>query len=136
MDRVNDRIGRRREEAIDQMGPGIGFDFVPRSPLNSVHMPAKTKSGRFSLSANQTDIFLAALRIPVWRKFREAIRWNQEPSSGSPASTTLASEVRLCCGYLTRGSRAARGGGGMPQRIMVNSRSAPASRTTGAGKSG
>lgn len=30
-------------------GPGIGFDFVPRSPLNSVQMPAKAVSGLLSL---------------------------------------------------------------------------------------
>jgi hypothetical protein len=35
-------------------GPGIGFDFVPRSPLNSAQMPAKQKSGRLSSSTNQT----------------------------------------------------------------------------------
>lgn len=39
-------------------GPGIGFDFVPRSPLNSVRMPAKQLRGRSSLIANQTTSFL------------------------------------------------------------------------------
>jgi putative SOS response-associated peptidase YedK len=33
---------------------GIGFDFVPRSPLKIVHMPAKANNGRSPLSANQT----------------------------------------------------------------------------------
>jgi hypothetical protein len=32
----------------------MGFDLVPRSPLNAVHMPAKANRGRSSLSANQT----------------------------------------------------------------------------------
>jgi hypothetical protein len=35
----------------------MGFDLVPRSPLNSVQMPAKANSGRSSLSANQTTSF-------------------------------------------------------------------------------
>jgi hypothetical protein len=39
MDRLDSRVRRRRQEAIDQvMGPVIGFDFVPRSRLNSVQM--------------------------------------------------------------------------------------------------
>jgi hypothetical protein len=38
-------------------GPGIGFDFVPRSPLNSVQIPANAQSGRSSSSANQTTSF-------------------------------------------------------------------------------
>jgi hypothetical protein len=44
--------GRRRD-----CGPGTGFDSVPRSPLNSVQMPAKVNSGRSSLSANHTTSF-------------------------------------------------------------------------------
>jgi hypothetical protein len=39
-------------------GPGIGLDFVQRSPLNSLQMPAKAISGRSSLSANQTTSLL------------------------------------------------------------------------------
>jgi hypothetical protein len=39
-------------------GPGIGFYFVPRSPLNVTQMPAKANSGRSSFSANHTTSFL------------------------------------------------------------------------------
>jgi len=38
-------------------GAGIGLDFVPRLPLNSVQMLAKQNKGRLSLSANQTASF-------------------------------------------------------------------------------
>jgi hypothetical protein len=38
-------------------GPGMGFDLVPRSPLNSVQIPANAVSGRSSLAANQTTSF-------------------------------------------------------------------------------
>src|SRR5216683_569835 len=38
-------------------GRGIGFDLVPRSPLNSVQIPPKANSGRSSFSANQTTSF-------------------------------------------------------------------------------
>src|SRR6266403_6063922 len=38
-------------------GPGTGLDFVPRSPLNVVQMPAKANSDLSSLSANHTTSF-------------------------------------------------------------------------------
>jgi len=38
-------------------GPVIGFDLVPRSPLNVVQMPAKQVSARSSFSANHTGSF-------------------------------------------------------------------------------
>jgi hypothetical protein len=58
MDRLDNRVRRRRQESVDQVGRGIGFDFVPQSPLNSVQMPANVNSGRLSSSANQTTSFL------------------------------------------------------------------------------
>jgi hypothetical protein len=45
---VDDGVRRRREEAVDEVRAGIGLDFVPRSPLNSVQMPAKQNSGRLA----------------------------------------------------------------------------------------
>jgi hypothetical protein len=30
MDRLDDRVRRRGQEAVDQVGTGIGFDLVPR----------------------------------------------------------------------------------------------------------
>src|SRR5690348_17959126 len=35
----------------------MGFDLVPRSPLNAVHIPAKANSGRLSSRANHTTSF-------------------------------------------------------------------------------
>lgn len=55
MDRLDNRGRRRRQESVDQVGQGIGFDFVPQSPLNSVQMP---NSGRLSSRANRTTSFL------------------------------------------------------------------------------
>ena len=56
MDRLADDVGQR-QETVDRVRAGIGLDLVPRSPLNSVQMPAKAKSGRSSLRANQTTSF-------------------------------------------------------------------------------
>src|SRR6476646_8761216 len=54
-------IGFPRDETLNlgvRCGPGIGLDLVPRSPLNSVQMPANANSGRSSFNANQTTSFL------------------------------------------------------------------------------
>jgi len=57
MDRFDDRVRRRGQEPVDQVRAGDRFDLVPRSPLNSVQIPANANGGRFSLSANQTTSF-------------------------------------------------------------------------------
>jgi hypothetical protein len=44
-------------DVVTRCGPGIGFVLVPRSPLNSVQMPAKQNRGRLSSSANRTTSF-------------------------------------------------------------------------------
>ena len=55
---LRDDVGRRFHETVDRVRASIGLDLVPpRSPLNSVQMPAKAKSGRSSLRANQTTSF-------------------------------------------------------------------------------
>jgi hypothetical protein len=38
-------------------GPGIGFDFVPRSPLNSVQMPREAGQRPIIIDRNQTTSF-------------------------------------------------------------------------------
>jgi hypothetical protein len=38
MYRFDDRIRRRRQEAVAVVRAGIGFDFVPRLPWNSVQI--------------------------------------------------------------------------------------------------
>jgi hypothetical protein len=46
------------------VGVGTGFDFVSRSPPNSVQMPAKQKNGLLSSSANQTtSFFFVSVRL-------------------------------------------------------------------------
>ena len=38
VDGLDDRVRRRRQEAVDVVRAGIGFDFVPRSPRNAVQI--------------------------------------------------------------------------------------------------
>src|ERR1700686_5278177 len=104
-------------------GPGIGFDFVPRSPLNSVQMPAKAVSGLSSFSANHTTSFFLVSGFGSGAYSAKLLNGTRQRFSG-------LSQPRQCGEVVLRilvtGKPPARGGGGMPQRIMIISRSAPA----------
>jgi hypothetical protein len=129
MDRLDYRIRRGRQEAVHEVRAGIGFDFVPWSPLNSVQIPRKANSGRSSFKANQTTSFLVS-----------------GFGSGAYSAKLLAGTGHRLPGFsqphqcdddvlriLVTGGSPLRGGVGIPQRIVVSSRSAPTLRTTGAG---
>jgi hypothetical protein len=60
VNRLNDRIGAVVRKPYTRCGPGTGFDFVPRSPLYSVQIPAKAHSGRSSFSANHEAALIQA----------------------------------------------------------------------------
>src|ERR1700739_1385690 len=49
-------------------GPGIGFDLVPRSPLNSVQMPANANRDG-SYREQPDDVLLFGDGIRLWRIF-------------------------------------------------------------------
>jgi hypothetical protein len=92
MNRLNDRVRRRRLKPVDEMGTRSGFDLVPRSPLNSVQMPAKTKSGR-SRTRNTTS-GSAPVKIRP-RKIRVSntvvVATPARSGKGAPESTVHAS---------------------------------------------
>jgi hypothetical protein len=111
-------------------GPAIGFDLVPRSPRYSVQIPAKANSGRASSSANHTTSFLPVAGFGSGAYSEKLLAGTKHRFSGLSQPRQCGDDVFL---MLVTGKPPARGGGGMPQRIMVSSRSAPTLRTTGAG---
>src|SRR6266436_1235222 len=111
----------------------MGFDLVPRSPLNSVQSPPKANSGRSSFSANQTTSFFFVSGFGSGAYSAKLFAGTKQRFSGFNQPRQWGEVVLR---ILVTGAWPARGGGGIPQRIMVSSRSAPALRTTGAGKSG
>ena len=127
MDRFDDRIGRGGQKAVNKvrsgdrlrLGPAVTFEFGSESP--------ESEQGPVAVQGEPHDTFLAGRRVGLRRIFGEAVGRYQ--NSGSPASASRASVVMWCYGYWPP----VRGGGGMPQRIMTSSRSAPALRATGAG---
>src|SRR5665213_2275251 len=111
-------------------GPGIGFDLAPRSPLNSVQMPANAVRDRFSSSANHTTSFFLVSGLGSGAYSAKLLKGTRHRFSGFSHARQCGDEVFR---MLVTGYPPARGGGGIPQRIMVSSRSASALRTTGAG---
>jgi hypothetical protein len=107
----------------------MGFDFVPRSPLNSVQMPAKQVRGRSSLIANQTTSFFFVSEFGSGAYSAKLLNGTKHRFSG-------LSQIRQCGDEVLRrfvtGGPPERGGGGMPQRISVISVSFSVLRITGA----
>src|SRR5258708_19093243 len=108
----------------------MGFDLVPRSPLNSVQSPPKANRGRSLFNANHTTSFLPVVGLGSGAYSAKLFAGTRQRLSGF-------SQPRQCGDVVLRilvtGNPPARGGGGMPQRIMVISRSSAAYLTTGAG---
>ena len=108
----------------------MGFDLVPRSPLNSVYMPAKQVSGRSSFIANQTTSFFLVSGFGFGAYSAKLLKGTRQRFSGFNQPRQCGEDVLR---MLVTGGPPVRGGGGMPQRIRTSSRSVPALRTTGAG---
>lgn len=121
MDRLGDGVRRGGKKPLNQMRSGIGFDLVPRAPLNSVQIPAKANRGQSSFNANRTTSH-ASCRSPGSAPARIRRSCSPEQGSGFLASASRARVLRI----LVTGNPPARGGGGMLERIIVNSRPASA----------
>src|SRR3954465_4853383 len=97
----------------------MGFDLVPRSPLYSAQMPAKAVSGLSSLSANQTTSFLLVSGFGSGAYSAKLLNGTRHRFSGFI-------QVRQCgddgLRILVTGGQGDLGGGGIPHRIMINSR--------------
>jgi hypothetical protein len=107
----------------------MGFDFVPRSPSNSVQMRAKANSGRSSSSANQTTSFFLVSGFGSGAYSEKLLAGTRHRFSGFNRPRQCGDDVLR---MLVTGGPPNFGGGGIPQRIIVSSRSLPTSRTTGA----
>jgi hypothetical protein len=101
MDRLNDRIGCGREEAIDQMGTGDGLRL--RAAVASVFGPhaGKGEERPIIVERKPNDIFFCRSADSDLARIRR--NYSRGPNSGSPASTTLASEVEAVLRILVTG---------------------------------
>src|SRR3979490_2448103 len=111
-------------------GPGIGFDLVPRSPLNSVQIPAKDVSGRSSFKANQTTSFFLVSGFGSGAYSAKLLNGTRQRCSGFSQPRQCGDDVLR---MLVTGGPPSFGGGGMPQRMVVSSRPVSVLRITGAG---
>ena len=89
-------------------GPGTGFDFVPRSPLNVVQTPAKASERTIVIQREPDDILLFGLRVWLRRVFR-AKAIGTGPSSGSGLSQPRQCGDEVLRMLVTGGPPSARG---------------------------
>ena len=82
-------------------------------------MPAKANSGRSSLSANQTTSFFLVSGFGSGAYSAKLLTGTKQRFSGFSQPRQCGDEVLR---MLVTGGPPVRGGGGMPQRIMVSSR--------------
>src|SRR5690348_14711936 len=102
----------------------MGFDLVPRSPLNAVHIPAKANSGRLSSSANHTTSFFFVSGFGSGAYSAKLLAGTKHRFSGLSHMRQCGEEVLR---IFVTGGPPVRGGGGIPQRIITISRLMPVS---------
>ncbi len=93
---------------------------MPRSPLNSVQMPAKANSGRSSVSANHTTSFFFVSGFGSGAYSAKLLTGTKHRFSGFSQPRQCGDDVLR---MLVTGGPPVRGGGGMPKRIMTSSAS-------------
>src|ERR1700739_2656515 len=108
----------------------MGFDLVPRSPLNSVQMPANVNSGRLSSRANHTSSFFLVSGFVSGEYSAKLFAGTRQRFSGFSQPRQCGEEVLR---ILMTGGPPVLGGGGMPQRLNTISSAWAALRMTGAG---
>src|ERR1700759_3562914 len=108
----------------------MGFDFVLRSPLNSVQMPAKQNRERLSSSANHTTSFFFVSGFGSGAYSAKLFAGTRQRFSGFSQPRQCGEDVFR---MLVTGGPPVLGGGCMPQRIITISSASPALRITGAG---
>src|SRR4029077_2450645 len=97
-------------------------DFVPRSPLNFIHMPANANSGRSSLSANQTTSFFFVSGFGSGAYSAKLLAGTKQRFSALSHARQCGDEVLR---MLVTGYPPAPGGGGIPPRTLRLSGSPP-----------
>src|SRR5512138_2028456 len=108
----------------------MGFDFVPRSPLNTVRIPANAANGRSSPNANQTTSFFFVSGFGCGAYSAKLLKGTKHRLSGFSQPRQCGDDVLR---MLVTGGPPVRKGGGMPQRIIAISVPLSLLRITGAG---
>src|SRR6266513_4825775 len=111
MDGTTTEVGGVVKKPYTRCGPGIGFDLVPRSPLNSVQIPANANSGRSSSRANHTTSFFFVFGFGSGAYSAKLLAGTRQRFSGFNHVRQCGEEVLR---ILVTGKLAPRGGG-MPQ---------------------
>jgi hypothetical protein len=106
------------------------FSEAKRKTYARVELSAKAASGRSSFSANRTTSFFLVTGFGSGAYSAKLLNGTKQRFSGlSQARQCGEAVLRM----LVTGGPPVRGGGGIPQRIVISSRASPALQTTGVG---
>src|ERR1700759_4357919 len=108
----------------------MGFDFVLRSPLNSVQMPAKQNRERLSSSANHTTSFFS---VSGFGSGAYSAKLFAGTKQRFPRLRPARQSGDAVCRILVTGKPPTRGDGGIPERMVTSAVPVSLLRITGAG---
>lgn len=130
VDRLNCRVRRGCQEAIDQVraGDGLRLGATVAFELRPDAREGEQRSALIECEPNH--VFLFRRRVGLGSVFGEAVRRDQASVLGPQPSPPVR---RRRVADIVIGYPPARGGGGMPQRMVVSSVPWSVLRTTGAG---
>ncbi len=122
MDRLDHRVRRCREKTIDLMRPRHRLRL--RAAITIERRPDASESEQRAVivECEPNDILFLGLRVWLRSVFGEAVGRDKAPAFRLEPARQCGDEVLR---MLVTGGPPVRGGGGMPQRIMVSSRSSP-----------
>jgi hypothetical protein len=130
MNRLDNCVRRRRQEAIDQVRAGDRLRLGAAITLEFSPDPAEGEQRSVIIEREPHHVLLFGLWFGSGAYSAKLFAGTRQRFSGFSQPRQCGDDVFL---MFVTGGPPVRGGGGMPQRIMVSSRSAPALRTTGAG---
>jgi hypothetical protein len=130
MDRLDDGVWRRGKKAVDVVRTRDPLRFGAAIALELGPDAREAVRGRSSWIANQTTSFFFVSGFGSGAYSAKLLNGTRQRLSGFSQPRQCGEEVLR---ILVTGGPPVRGGGGMTQRIVTNSRSALALRTTGVG---
>lgn len=97
MDRLDDRIGRGRQEAVDEVGAGDRLGLGAAVAAEFGPDPRETEQRPAFLEREPDDVFLSFLSLDS-AQAHTLQNCSRATGSGSPASASRANAATTCCG--------------------------------------
>jgi hypothetical protein len=130
MNRLNDRVRRSRQEAVDEVRAGDRFGFGATVAFELGPNASEGNQRPVVTEREPDESFFLVSGFGSGAYSAKLLNETRQRFSGFSQPRQCGDDVLR---MLVTGGPPVRGGGGIPQRIVVSSRSAPTLRITGAG---